>query len=225
MLLSSRFHQCMWENVFCFPETRAASASVKHHERDQLAPQKITYHTFCTNGSKLVSYSTFYCFHNLAYFDQICCSNYVLFKRRLDDQSRGAWCVVFIFSMTRKHSRSTWDMALSQRVNFALYSALGWELHFLKEGYSAVNFVLLSPSCFKAPYSRFIRVWWERTFRKWKLGPVSRTKQSSINMHGIQLFISWLSTDIWVSVLVTVSIYLFISTKISNLLYIYIYIY
>ncbi len=107
MLLSSRFHQCMWENVFCFPETRAASASVKHHERDQLAPQKITYHTFCTNGSKLVSYTTFYCFHNLAYFDQICCSNYVLFKRRLDDQRR-AWCLYLVWHANTHGLLETW---------------------------------------------------------------------------------------------------------------------
>lgn len=55
--------------------------------------------------------------------------------------------VVFIFSVTHKHRGllETWpNSELAQRVNFALYSASGWELHFFKEGYSAVNFVLHS---------------------------------------------------------------------------------
>lgn len=69
MLYLSRFYQRMRENIFCFPETRAARTSVKHHERNKLAPQKITYHSFCTNGSKLVSYTTFYCIYKRIYQD------------------------------------------------------------------------------------------------------------------------------------------------------------
>lgn len=59
VLFSTRFDQRVWENVFCFSETRVARASVKHHERNQLAAQKTTYNSFRADGSKLVSYSVY----------------------------------------------------------------------------------------------------------------------------------------------------------------------